>query len=470
MRGETKILLFDSKTGKQVFEHTEENMVTKSLERLLSPKNEWLYGNSTNNLMGGLKEAFPIYSKMLGGILLFDSVMPEDENLVLPPTSAKNVGFAGGEYAGANPFRGTYNSNESGTVTDGYRHVWDFGTDKANGTIHSLSLTSILGGNTGWIHPTTGEGLDTPLLSNPTSYLSGGSVWPLKRMKGRALFVKAGKETGENEIITINNGSFYKIKEANFNDLKLLSTLSTVDEAGYTSEFLAVLPTPTHNYTYPSERIYYMDGKFHHVYSGDGSVASNTIIHDIYSLEGVKESTKTITTMATFYGRVSPMFYFKGKYFACPTSSGTTLSVFGSDGTLENSISLEGLPIYSTSTNIQSYGGYYMPGLDKFVLMQVQSTNTNFGYCYLLDENLTLVAGFSRRSTSGSTGLSVVPVPCEDSIEPYCLFSSNDQLSSASYMYLGMWVPYLATINNLSTPVTKSNSHTMKIVYSVYNN
>ena len=132
MRGETKILLFDSKTGKKVFEHTEENMVTKSLERLLSPRNEWLYGNTTNNLMGGLKEAFPIYSKMLGGILLFDSVMPEDENSVLPPSSAKNVGYAGGEYAGANPLRGTYNSNESGPVTDGYRHVWDFGTDKAN--------------------------------------------------------------------------------------------------------------------------------------------------------------------------------------------------------------------------------------------------------------------------------------------------------------------------------------------------
>ena len=469
MRGETKILLFDSKTGKKVFEHTEENMVTKSLERLLSPKNEWLYGNTTNNLMGGLKEAFPIYSKMLGGILLFDSVMPEDEALVLPPPNVKNVGFAGGEYAGANAFRGSYNSNESGAVTDGYRHVWDFGTDKANTTIHSLSLTSILGGNTGWVHPLTGAGLDTPLISNPTSYLTGGTVWPIRRMKGRALFIKAAKETGENEIITINSGSFYRVKETNFSDLKLLSALNTVDEAGYTAEFLASLPTLPHNYTYSGDRIYYMDGKFHHVYSGDGAVASNAIVHDTYSLDGLKESTKTIMTTASFYGRQSPMFYFKGKYFVCPTSSGTTLSVFGADGTLEGSVSIDGLPAFSSTVGLQNYSGYYIPEIDKMILLQTQSEGNNYGYCYLLDENLTMVAGYSRRSSSGTTGKFIMPVPCEDAISPYCVFSSPDS-TSTSYMYLAMWVPYLATINNLTSPVTKTSSHTMKIVYSVYNN
>lgn len=468
MRGETKIQLFDSKTGEKVFEHVEKNMITKSLERLLSPKNEWLYGNTTNNLLGSLGEAFPIYSRMLGGLLLFDSVLPEDENQVLPSASAKAVGHAGGEYAGANPFRGTYNTTESGPLSEGYRHVWDFGTDKANGTIHSLSLTSLMGGNAGWANPTTGEGSTTPQIGSPSSYLSPSGVWGLKRMRGRALFIKSPKESGENETLAIHNGEFYRVKEANFNDLKITSSMNTFATTGYTSEFISSLPTQPHSYTYPNERIYYMDGKLHHIYSGDGAVASSTIVHDIYSLEGLRESTKTIRTVATFYGRQGPMFYFKGKYFVCPASSTFSLSVFLPDGTLEDTLSFEGLPTSADATSLQNYNGYYIAGLDKIMVVQSHWPSHSYGYFYLVDENLSVTPESIRKSTVSTASL-MAPVATEDAIEPYCLLSSPSQ-SGTNYLYLGMWTPYLATINNLSSPVTKTNSHTMKIVYSVYNN
>lgn len=39
---------------------------------------------------------------------------------------------------------GTYNENESGIIENGkgYRHVWDFGTDKSNGEISCICLTT----------------------------------------------------------------------------------------------------------------------------------------------------------------------------------------------------------------------------------------------------------------------------------------------------------------------------------------
>lgn len=57
------------------------------------------------------------------------------------------VATAGGEYAGANVRRGTLNTNESYATANGYHFTWDFGTDKANGVIKSVALTSQYFGN-----------------------------------------------------------------------------------------------------------------------------------------------------------------------------------------------------------------------------------------------------------------------------------------------------------------------------------
>ena len=123
MRGETTIQLFDAKTGEKVLEKKEKNLVTNALSKLLSPKNEWLYGNSQTNILGSLLNATPFPTRALGGVLLFDQDIPENASTILPPAGVNNVAYAGGEYAASNELRGTYNTNESGPITGGYRHV-----------------------------------------------------------------------------------------------------------------------------------------------------------------------------------------------------------------------------------------------------------------------------------------------------------------------------------------------------------
>lgn len=463
MRGETQILLFDAKTEKKVFEKKEKNIVTNAISKLLSPKNEWLFGNSAANIMAAMGNMIPFSTRAFGGIMLFDSELTEDPSIVLPPLSVKNVGYAGGAYSGNNKLRGTYNSNESGEITGGYRHVWDFGTDRANGAISSVCLTSVVGGNSGWVQPAEGD-TSVAGIGSIGNFVTPSNFWTLKITHGKPLFVKKAPESGKIESINIHNGELFKVLEPNLNELSLSSRFNIGESKSYEFTRLAGLVLPGHSYSNSRQRTYYMDGKIHFLTSGDGNVASSTINHQIYTLDGVLESNTTITTATTYYGQYGPLFYFKGKYFAPTTNAGTTLSVFEPDGTLAQTIPFGTAPSLSTTNGFALLAASYIPQLDAIVLTQRESGGYPT-YAYFLNSNFELTAIYMSSQSYTPVGF----VATEEDIAPYVLLTSfAGDSTGETRVYLGTWMNYLGTINNLSTPVTKSSSQTMKIVYSIY--
>ena len=468
MKGIATIQLFDAETGDQVFEHKEENMVTDAISKVLSPRNEWVFGNTQKNILGLIGyHAFPLYSRLLGGVLLFNDVITESANTIMPKANLINVGYAGGEYGGSNQFRGSYNTNESGPIANGYRHVWDFGTDKVNTTIRSICLTSLLGGNSGWRLPSTGD-TDVYAIVSPGRFTTADMLGVLKFTDGRALLLRASDETKDNEYICFRDNSLYSVKEVNLDNLKITSMINIGHDrqAQYTTTKLADLKVAPHNYTYISERIYYMEGKFHHVYSSDGAQSSFGIMHDIYNLDGTLDESRQVVTATSFYGRQGPMFYYRGKYFVCTTSAGTSISIFSSNGTLENVIQDTEVPTASTSSFRITRASFF-PQTGHMLLTQSSSSDM-VDYMYAIDENFNI----SAFNTAKGSQATMCPVATEDDISPYVLFSSySANAGSAPYgypMYLGLWTPYLGTINNLATAVTKTSGQTMKIVYSVY--
>ena len=140
IKGEAKIELTHVKTGeKEVY--TEENMTTNFFKDILNFKFRKADFYSL---------FFPLYKKGLGGILLFGENIEEDKNNYLPPANANLVGHANSEaYMGTNTLRGSFNEAESGELENGYRFVWDFGTAQANGEIKCISLTHTNGGKVG---------------------------------------------------------------------------------------------------------------------------------------------------------------------------------------------------------------------------------------------------------------------------------------------------------------------------------
>lgn len=161
LKGTTKIELTDVNTGGvEVFENR--NMVTNALRDIFMPLGLSQRPNRYFN------EFVPYYSKLLGGILCFDTEIPEDADNYYPPAEANLIGCAsyGVQNNTKNTFRGGFNQTESEiNLKDRYvKYVYDFATSQANGTISSVCLTHVNGGYTSYGSKNTVYTTSYPLM------------------------------------------------------------------------------------------------------------------------------------------------------------------------------------------------------------------------------------------------------------------------------------------------------------------
>lgn len=170
LKGRAKIELKNEETGDvQVIEHG--NMLTNELTNALTP---WLastcYGYNTSKkayddtYANRLSYNTTILEHLMGGILLFADTLDEDASITEVPRGCEITGKASYDaYSGADLARGSYSADESGYQGDlTYKHVWNFTTSQANGTIAALGLTHYLGGELGdGIEDITSEDMQT---------------------------------------------------------------------------------------------------------------------------------------------------------------------------------------------------------------------------------------------------------------------------------------------------------------------
>lgn len=145
--GTTRIELTDVRTGaREVYE--DHNMVTNALRDIFKPLG---LSKRPNRF---LNEFVPYYAKLLGGILCFDTEIPENADNYYPPAEAGLTGCAayGEQNNTKNTCRGGFNQTESEiNLKDRYvKYVYDFATSQANGTIASVCLTHKNGGFTSY--------------------------------------------------------------------------------------------------------------------------------------------------------------------------------------------------------------------------------------------------------------------------------------------------------------------------------
>lgn len=174
IKGKATIQIIDEKSGEMVREIHEENMITNAVNTILnSPdyietgmdaENDRSY-NPLRDFLGNLADT------AFRGVIVCRDKIPEDGNNMMLPWTNEEVGHAGISNTNTDISIGTYNANESGRIENGkgYRHLWDFASDKANGEIGCICLTTKDGGTCG-MHDTYWElstgGID--LNSNST--------------------------------------------------------------------------------------------------------------------------------------------------------------------------------------------------------------------------------------------------------------------------------------------------------------
>lgn len=135
MKGKVTIELHDAKTGRLMQREEHHNLVTNALKYVLNCE------SSCGHVLED--DVFPIATRGLGGILLFDGKLTEDvNNVYMPGTGSHLIGYANGDTNTSDIHRGSYNSAESGEISGGYKSVWDFGTAQCNGTIAAVARTS----------------------------------------------------------------------------------------------------------------------------------------------------------------------------------------------------------------------------------------------------------------------------------------------------------------------------------------
>lgn len=161
MKGKVTIELHDAKTGELVRRAEQHNLVTNALKYIMNCE------SSCGHVLED--DVFPIATRGLGGILLFDGKLTEDANNVyMPGTGSHLIGYANGDTNAADIHRGSYNSAESGPTPTGYKSVWDFGTSQCNGTIAAVARTSFYSGRCPYVYYMGISG-DTCRSGNPSS-------------------------------------------------------------------------------------------------------------------------------------------------------------------------------------------------------------------------------------------------------------------------------------------------------------
>lgn len=484
LKGKSKIQLFDAKSGIKQAEFENKNLITNAVSKILNTDDSaglWRHAQSyygttenygTDSSFNPLKTACPLSTNTLGGVFLFGDAITENANTLMPPANTEVIGYAGGNYSSNDTYRGAYNTNESGVITDdqgnvtGYRHVWDFATDKANGTIKCLGLTSQHGGNFGLKANLSGEtippytygyfgGANTYVTPNFntnvakfTSTNRGSVLHIAKNANGTVTLIKRG--------IT-DNTKIYKVTLRPTSQIKLTAAYNEVIED-------TVLISGVAQYA----RAYVYNNVIHEILATGGST---TITHKTYSLAGALLNTVTVTApSAVFVNMSAPNmpFYFNGYYYYTPATATTTLVKCTAAGEQISQITIP------DTTKPYLAGVHINEGLNQAEIFyrETGSYVTTNSLCILApDDTMSIVCGYNDVGTATALGGNYMQFISSDPTEPFAYlaygYTTNTSAESYNDIVCLLDMRYLASINNLATAVTKTSAQVMKVTYEL---
>ena len=115
-----------------------------------------------------LSNFLPVATNLLGGLMIFDGRLEQSVTNTMFPGDVHYVGGGGDTTPIQSKMIGSYNKKQSHPINNntGFTTVWDFSTERANGTISSLARTRVKTGNY------LGEDTANPLYLS-TSYEKG---------------------------------------------------------------------------------------------------------------------------------------------------------------------------------------------------------------------------------------------------------------------------------------------------------
>ncbi|KIR03813.1 hypothetical protein P261_02628 [Lachnospiraceae bacterium TWA4] len=149
LKGTMTIQLIDVETG-QVEQVIETNMLTDAVNNIFQENPMGILLNAAgkyDTLLNWTGTLLPICPNLIGGILLFSKALEEKTSNIYSDSSNLPVAYASNDVNSTeNLARGSLNLTESKVLDNGYRFIWEFTPNQGNGTIAAVALTSSYGG------------------------------------------------------------------------------------------------------------------------------------------------------------------------------------------------------------------------------------------------------------------------------------------------------------------------------------
>ena len=546
LKGIATIQLFDAKTGELQQEVKEENMITNAVEECLNLPDYIATGLDINEESSHRVVSYrnPIADNFFNGVLIYRDPIEENAEKVMPPFDNPEIGHAGDLTSAVLDHQGTYNTVESGAIENGIRRVWDFATDRANGKISCVCLTSRAGGTLGeWRQQNYQMGGNAFTSSrsdddgNTTLYIKKDSKGNFSsQLKNMQIFYMERQENGEirllakgldQNITEIILGDPFKQKLFSYsNEIQSVRTVFTAGTTstiwydwynegggpfsnGYHGEDCyaeALKKNITEKSLYPYFSPYVYQNKIHIIYPLCNKGGANALRHIILNLQTYAvEQDKTVMLERAPYLKVNQsyndssssnppahretledgkqvwvyphrvytswsednyyhgIFYFDNHYFYAD-ANGCVVAA-NNDGTLFQQISTNSLyltGIYIDEKNLYVLFGdvrnYYRAAV--WLLKKIDNKYQLFWH--------TLSSNYDNHNAFSSSYRMAAPMKIKEKSAPLYAygFTSYDSYNYFN-IYFGYLYTFMSTINNLSTPVTKTNGQTMKITYDI---
>lgn len=474
LKGKTTFELTDVNTGEvEVIEDS--NMITNGLQEFLRT-----YGYfGCDVLSDDTVRTNSLWVNALGGLFLFDSRLDENVENTFMPAGVKMIGNGSKDVAnsGAVTELGSYNTSESGLQSDGsVKFVYDFSTQQANGSIACACLTSKIGGYMGMGNDSSryinrSYNLNTYVSNN---YCYSGITGAVSDESHILYPVYSENAIYFTNPYNINYSSSYASQH--WSVTKKIQILKV--RAGFTSVGIKDRRdlrnvVATYDVDIPQDILDYMGTSNNYTFISRDSERNVYIIFNKSSLDRLnagafcwimkidKDMNATAYKFTNNVGKElrldnSRRITFDGDYLWTYT--------FNSPYVLYGIKYSDSTQIIETGANKNALYNLYTVGKNLIGIYDKYYTNNSYYAPTLYD-----VVNRTHRQVNGAISSdSHILVPFPDKKGVYLQVSrSSSQSSTPNNLYVMKDPRYLATINNLSEPVVKTASKTMKVTYTI---
>lgn len=479
LKGTTKIELTDVNTGKtEVIE--KHNTITGALQELFNP----VLGHLTNNTT--LCNTLPAYASLLGGLLLFDGRIEGDPLPLYAPDSVKLVGCAryNTQNSKGGVYFGSYDATESSIAADTRtaKLVYNFTQSQANGTIGSVCLTHANGGygvyRGDFSNKVVAQKLAVSIFNTPYIKLARD-----ERDRSRSIYSYSTKE--HLVAVDIDNDCAHYFRLTSATTIVMVKRRIGLKQFSMFGQTAAIIGEPvTINLSISlkdSSNYYSFDTETNTLYIF-GQQSSQVAVNASFSVTAINLNSYAVTQKYLTNNHTKFLYAqgygYRGRMYTL--DGGTTATIDGKSATKYKVLSFdmstgelathgEVISPNSTVSHIPMYAAdgrlYWQAGYD--------SSAPNMGGLWVTD--CTATPDASNTTLCGIDGIDFYygdvyyPVGCTPVLNhPMLMYLSQEQRGGTSYSQ-GFFIlaHYLATINNLATPIVKAPTQTMKITYTI---